>query len=44
MAESMNNPITHGMSGTIGNVVVFRQRAGKTVVANIPKKNRDTAE
>lgn len=40
MAESMNNPITHGLSGTIGDVIVFRQRAGKTVVANVPRKSK----
>ena len=40
MAESKNNPITHGLSGTIGGVIVFRQRAGKTVVANKPKKSK----
>ena len=39
MAESKNNIITHGLSGTIGDLIVFRQRAGKTVVANVPRKS-----
>ena len=39
MAESKNNPITHGLSGTIGDIIVFRQRAGKTIVANTPKES-----
>jgi hypothetical protein len=36
MAESIN-VITHGMSGMIGDVIVFRQRGGKTVVSAKPK-------
>ena len=36
MAESENNIVTHGLSGKVGNTLVFRQRAGKTVVASPP--------
>ena len=40
MAESKDNIMTHGLSGTVGNLVVFRQRAGKTIVANLPKESK----
>jgi len=38
MAESKNNIITHGLSGKVGDLIVFRNRNGKTVVANTPKE------
>ena len=38
MAKSNDNVITHGLSGLIGKLLVFRQKAGKTVVANRPRK------
>jgi rRNA maturation endonuclease Nob1 len=37
MAESKNNIITHGLSGKVGNLIVFRVRNGKTYVASKPK-------
>ena len=37
MAKSKNNVITHGLSGLVGDLVVFRQRANKTIVADRPK-------
>src|SRR5215831_2366790 len=37
MARSKNNVVTHGLSGTVGNLLVFAQRAGKTVVRNFPR-------
>lgn len=37
MAKSRNNVVTHGLSGLIGDLLVFRQRANKTIVANRPK-------
>ena len=37
MAESKNNIITHGLSGKIGDLIVFSQRDGKTFAAK--KKN-----
>ncbi len=37
MAKSKNNVITHGLSGLIGDLLVFRQRANKTIVADRPK-------
>lgn len=36
MAESKNNVITHGLSGKLGDLIVFRNRNGKTIVANKP--------
>lgn len=39
MAKSMFNVITYGLSGLVGNLLVFRQRHGKTVVANRPRKS-----
>lgn len=38
MAESKNNIITHGLSGKVGDLIVFRNRNGKTYVASKPKK------
>jgi hypothetical protein len=38
MAESKNNIVTHGLSGKIGDLLVFRNRAGKTIVASAPKE------
>ena len=37
MAKSRRNVVTHGLSGLIGDLLVFRQMAGKTIVANRPK-------
>jgi len=38
MAESKNNIITHGLSGKVGDLIVFRNRNGKTYVASKPKE------
>ncbi|MBP1640241.1 MAG: hypothetical protein H6Q17_1824 [Bacteroidetes bacterium] len=38
MAESKNNIVTHGLSGTVGDMLVFRNRAGKTIVSAKPKE------
>ena len=43
MAESKNNVITQGLSGTIGGLV-FSQRYGKTVVSTKPQKKKLTSE
>ncbi len=37
MARSRNNVVTHGLSGLIGDMLVFRQKANKTYVANKPR-------
>ena len=36
MAKSNDNVVTHGLSGKIGDLLLFRQRFGKTVVGKIP--------
>ena len=36
MASSKHNVITHGLSGKVGDLVVFRQRHGKTILGKIP--------
>jgi len=38
MAESKNNVITHGLSGKLGDMIVFKNRSGKTYVATKPKE------
>lgn len=38
MAESKNNIITHGLSGKVGDMLVFSQRGGKTIVSKAPRK------
>lgn len=38
MATSKNNVLTHGLSGTVGDLLVFRNRAGKTIVASKPRE------
>jgi hypothetical protein len=38
MAQSKNNPLTKGLSGMIGNSVVFRTVNGKTIISNRPSK------
>ncbi len=38
MAESKNNVITRGLSGLIGDMIVFSNRHGKTIVSNKPKE------
>jgi hypothetical protein len=40
MAQSKNNIITHGMSGKIGDLIVFRTVNGKTIVANKPAERK----
>jgi hypothetical protein len=37
MATQQNNVLTHAMSGMIGNLLVFRNRGGKLVVAKKPQ-------
>jgi hypothetical protein len=38
MAESKNNIVTHGLSGLVGDMLVFRNHAGKTIVSAKPKE------
>lgn len=41
MAESKNNVVTHGLSGKVGDMLVFSQRHGKTFVARKPRINEN---
>lgn len=43
MAESKNNIVTHGLSGKVGNMLVFSQRNGKTIVSKVPKERTGEA-
>ena len=36
MVESKNNVITYGLSGKVGDLIVFRNRGGKTFVSSKP--------
>ena len=36
MAESKNNVLTYGLSGKVGDLLVFSQRSGKTIVSKAP--------
>jgi len=36
MAQSKNNIVTHGLSGKVGDILVFTQRGGKTIVGKVP--------
>lgn len=38
MAESKNNVLTHGLSGLVGDLIVFRAMNGKTIVSSKPKE------
>ena len=38
MAESKNNIITHGLSGKVGDLIVFRNKGGRTFVSSAPRK------
>jgi hypothetical protein len=38
MAESKNNVVTFGLSGKVGDILIFRQKKGRTIVAKIPEQ------
>jgi hypothetical protein len=44
MAKQKNNVVTHGLSGKIGDLLVFRQRDGKTVVAKMPAQPKTLSD
>ena len=44
MAKSKNNVVTFGLSGKIGDLLVFRQKDGKTVVAKIPQTKNEPSD
>jgi hypothetical protein len=44
MAKSRNNVITHGLSGKIADLLIFRQRHGQTIVSKVPEPNKNYSE
>ena len=44
MAESKKNIITHGMSGKVGDIIVFSQRHGKTIVSKAPTRKAELSD
>ncbi len=44
MAESKDNIITHGLSGKVGDIIVFSQRNGKTIVSRSPKRKSEMTD
>ncbi|MBC7759130.1 MAG: hypothetical protein H7069_09750 [Phormidesmis sp. FL-bin-119] len=43
MARSKFNVLTHGLSGLVGDMIVFRQRANKTIVCGKPRPTTKSA-
>ena len=41
MAQSKENIVTHGLSGLVGKMLVFRKLGDKTIVASRPKVNKN---
>jgi spore germination protein GerM len=44
MAKSNRNVVTFGLSGKIGDLLIFRQKDGQTIVAKIPQTKNDPSE
>jgi hypothetical protein len=44
MAKQKNNVVTHGLSGKIGDLLVFRQKGGMTIVSKIPEQAKTVSE
>lgn len=44
MAKVGDNIVTTGLSGKLGNLIVFRNRGGQTIVATAPKKQEEWSE
>jgi hypothetical protein len=44
MAKQKNNAVTHGLSGTVGGMLVFRQTATGTVVQSLPRVSGNWTE
>jgi hypothetical protein len=44
MAKSKNNVITYGLSGKIGDLLIFRQVGGKTVVSKVVEQSTVASE
>jgi len=44
MAKVGNNILTHGLKGMVGDLIVFRQRDGKTIVSSKPEHHSPMSE
>jgi hypothetical protein len=44
MEKSKGNVKTFGLSGKIGNLLVFRQRAGQTIAAKLAEPSKKSSE
>jgi signal peptidase I len=44
MAKQTNNVVTYGLRGKVGDLLVFRQRAGQTIVSKVPQKRKEDSE
>ena len=44
MAKSKNNVVTYGLSGKIGDLLVFIQRHGQTIVSKVPQRSAEVSE
>jgi hypothetical protein len=44
MAKQARNVVTHGLSGKVGDLLVFRQVKGQTIVSNAPKVSKKLSE
>jgi hypothetical protein len=44
MAKQENNVVTYGLSGKVGNILVFRQFDGNTIVSKAPRTSKKETE
>jgi hypothetical protein len=44
MAKQTGNVVTHGLSGKVGDLLLFRQVGGKTVVSKMPQPSKTESE
>ncbi|MDR2774850.1 MAG: hypothetical protein LBC19_08935 [Tannerella sp.] len=44
MAKSKRNPVTFGLSGKLGDLLVFRQVGGQTIVSMVPEPSKTVSE
>ncbi|MDR1526080.1 MAG: hypothetical protein LBS46_00220, partial [Dysgonamonadaceae bacterium] len=44
MAKQARNVVTYGLSGKIGDLLIFRQVKGKTVISRVPERSRKASE
>ncbi len=44
MAKQTNNVVTHGLSGKIGDLLIFRQWNGKTIVSSVPRQPKTVSD